>query len=126
MKADGKDLFQTLDPPAGGAERLRARLQAERPRPMMSPVRLGLAAIAASALLTAILITQRPEVGNEIARDDIGLADDIFESPAFDRLLGREFQPVAMRVTLNDEPMQATAVASENPNIRMYDLRRMN
>lgn len=121
MNIDQSELFEKFDPPAGGAERLRARLQTETSRPLVLPARLGLAAVAASLLLMVILFAPRPETP-----DDAATASDLYDAPAFDRLLGREFQAVALRVTLNEEQMRAVALADENPKVRLYELRPDN
>jgi hypothetical protein len=56
MSADRKTWFRELEPPPGGAERLRARLEEAGPPVAMLPVRLAVVGACAGALALAIAL----------------------------------------------------------------------
>lgn len=120
MGTEGNELFEILEPPAGGAERLRARLRGpERartflPRPLLAGAGLA-AAIGAAAYL-----------GLHLARDATdgpqAAPTALIDAPEFDRLLGREPPPLPLRVEVNGERVEVEQVASDTPAVRIYRL----
>ena len=145
MKAKRGDLFQQLEPPAGGAESLQRRLGERASAPMSAlpsaPWRL---AGAAAALLLFVLVlinspwdTQEIAPGFETALEsdpdsaadsapdaalDVASTVPILEASEFDRLLGREFEPYELTVRIGGQEASMIELASSNPKIRIYDL----
>ena len=129
MKPDHGGLFRELVPPPGGAERFRQRLEEPDDWSRASSGRLlatggGVAAVVIVALL-ALWQTDLPEDGREGELE--GMFDpqtaEVFQSPEFDRLLGRPMEPLETSVVINDVPVNLTEVPGSSPGIRIYEVR---
>ena len=113
-----KDLFKQFDPPPGGAERLRARLD-EAAGESESPGWLPAAAVAVIVMVVVGALVAL----NDRARDHGAPGESLVAAaPEFDRLLGRPVMPVEPAVTLNDETVTLAAVPSENAKVRIYQI----
>jgi hypothetical protein len=114
MRSDHE--LELLEPPPGGAERFRQRLAASASAaPRYGPMTAGLAALA---LLVALFyfgpLRERTEPP--------ATASSIIDAPEFDRLLGRESQPLPLLVERNDEPLTVAELRSTDPKVRIYEL----
>ncbi|HEY7671053.1 MAG TPA: hypothetical protein VIC71_02465 [Gammaproteobacteria bacterium] len=116
MSEDRDGLFRQLEPPPGGVERFRARLDAAAERDRGPPWRLAVAVAAGLVVVVATLV-----VLNDVGRS--GSAENrVAAAPEFDRLLGRPLNHVEPAVTLNDQPVILAAVQSDNPKVRIYQI----
>ena len=108
-----RELFDLLEPPAGGVERMRARFA----EPAQSRARFGLAALGvATVLALAAVLVYLP-----IAPPILGGADNaMVAAPELDRLLGRETPPVPLTVKRDDQPVQIEELPSTDPQVRIY------
>jgi hypothetical protein len=115
-------IFRVLEPPPGGAERFARRLDeiaAERP----SPRALALAAaVAGIALVAAILLSRPPSDAPQLLVRETTPPVDVYNSPEFDRLLGRPRQPAELMVTVNTRPATVTELETTNQKIRIYQI----
>ena len=61
-----------------------------------------------------------------LAPDDVVEPETImvFDSPEFDRLLGRPMQQVEPTVKIDDEPVSLSAIPVKTPGIRIYEVRK--
>ena len=111
---NGDEALRKLEPPPGGVKRFEERLDRLDDS---SRVRVGttLAAGLAVALLgvVAVNIVRQPEA-----------TPSVYQAPAFDRLLGRTMEEATLRVSVNDEPVSVSLVASADSNIRIYEIER--
>jgi tRNA G37 N-methylase TrmD len=118
MTQEDRIRFPDIDPPSGGTERFRERL--ENPG---GDSRVAVGRWAAVGGVAAVLAV----VGIAIlAIDDVSepAATIAFDSPEFDRLLDRPMQQVETTVTINDEPVTLSAVPAKTPGIRIYEVRK--
>ena len=116
MKVEKDSAFRELEPPPGGAARLRARLAA-RPGPLDGPIRwLGPIAVALVAAIAVFAFRALP--GPEPA----AASNEIMMASAFDRLLGRESEPFALSVTRGTETLAVSELEGNEPGVRMYTL----
>ncbi|HZF29771.1 MAG TPA: hypothetical protein VE907_11665 [Gammaproteobacteria bacterium] len=108
-----RELFELLEPPAGGVERFFARLA----QPEVRTAGVGLAAFSVAALLALVaVLVYRPT-----APPSPGVADNsIVAAPELDRLLGREAAPVPLTVKRDDQPVQIEELPSSDPQVRIY------
>lgn len=116
MKIERNRPFEQLEPPRGGAARLRRRLDRAAARRFEPSWRLAAACAGVAAVIAAVLAlrgTVAPEPEPQLA---------ILSSPALDRLLGRPSSPVALAVRRNDEESTTTELPSSDPSIRIYAL----
>jgi hypothetical protein len=118
-------LFKQLEPPPGGADRFAQRLEAETARAPVAGARLRTfafaAAAAAAVLLVVVLVLQRaPGDATPTIAADPPLEIEIYESPAFDRLLGRPLKPEQLTAIVNRQTAAVTELESQNPNVRIY------
>ncbi len=114
MKTDNSKLFELVEPPADGEKALRARLLLDEQG--RTDWRWGLAAACTVVGAIAILVAQ-PWNSNETEH---ALQAEIYDAREFSRLLGREFEPYELRVTLNTREAAVIEVASSDPKIRLY------
>lgn len=130
MNPDHRNLFDQLEPPPGGTEQFRRRLERLGARSPRVNGKL-LVAGAAAALLTAVVIgiigqTERPGAATGTVNDaqnETG-AQALAEAPQFARLLGRPIASTDLRVAVNEEPVSVTEVPSTDPKIRIYEIER--
>jgi hypothetical protein len=117
MNSDHGGLFRELEPPRGGAERFRRRIEESRDSLRAS---LGWAltgGIAVAALVIAAFVALRPHDQPEPQ------LTDVYAAPEFDRLLGRPLEPVATSVSIDDQPVAVSEVPTTRPGIRIYEIR---
>jgi len=115
VNRDDQPLFEILEPPPRGAERMRERLSSDAPNFSRWP-RTAVAGLAALAVLCALLFYVPSQRG---VRADLGLV----EEPGFDRLLGREPAVSPLSVDVNEQTVRAEPVQSSDPHVRIYRLR---
>jgi hypothetical protein len=113
---NGDEALRKLEPPPGGVKRFEERLDRLDDS---SRVRVGttLAAGLAVALLGVVAV-------NIVRQPDIAAMPSVYQAPAFDRLLGRTMEEATLRVSVNDEPVSVSLVASADSNIRIYEIER--
>ena len=113
MQTEHDTLFELLEPPPGGVERMRARFAEAEVR----SAGFGLAGFSVAALLAiaALVVYQPPGSSSP------GLVDNaIAASPELDRLLGRQSAPVPLTVKRDDGPAQIEELPSSDPQVRIY------
>lgn len=115
MSPDRDHWFRELEPPPGGVERFRRRLETHgRPRARLALAAAGVAAaVIAIALVVALDPGREPGAPRSVA--------SVYEASQFDRLLGRPLEPTELSVT-RDEPSSVARVESSDPRIRIYDI----
>ena len=137
MNPDHRKLFDELEPPPGGTEQFRRRLERLEPREPFVNGKLIVAG-ALAALLTVVVLgivnlPDRSGVGStppETLAGDGNVADDearaaaLAEAPQFARLLGRPIPDADLRVAVNEQLVSVTEVSSTNPKIRIYEIER--
>ena len=113
MQTERDALFELLEPPPGGVERMRARL-AEPARPR---VRFGVPAFGVAAVVVLVaLIVRLPSAPEHAAVVD----NTILAAPELDRLLGRQSAPVPLSVDRDDQRVQIEELPSSDPQVRIY------
>jgi hypothetical protein len=113
MQSDPESLFEQLEPPPGGVERMRARLAA--PEPLQGGFGLAAAGVAALAVLVALLtLLSYERLGPDMADNPI------LSSHELDRLLGREVRPVPLTVERDGQSVQTEQLPSTDPRVRIY------
>jgi hypothetical protein len=113
MQTERDALFELLEPPPGGVERMRARLaEPEQARVGFGFAAFGVAAVAVLAVLIALL----PPAPEPAAVVD----NAILAAPELDRLLGRESAPVPLSVERGDQRVQIEELPSSDPQVRIY------
>jgi hypothetical protein len=115
MSADLNGLFKQFDPPPGGAERFRGRLDKAG---SVGDSAGWLPAAAVAAIL--VLVVGALVMPSDWRESGTPAENRVAAAPEFDRLLGRPVAPADPAVTLNDEMVTLAAVRSENPKIRIY------
>jgi|SRR5690606_1822131 len=150
MTVDRNRLFEQLDPPPGGAERFRARLDAAvsggngRRNPVdgwmhaLGARRLGATAAGAAAALALVIavVTRLPSgsapeepsdaptttaaAAPEAAASNPAPAGGLAEAPELDWLLGRTSTLSGVSVTVRGEEAEIIEVPSSDPRIRVY------
>ncbi|MGH8495469.1 MAG: hypothetical protein ACREVN_04985 [Gammaproteobacteria bacterium] len=117
MSADRKTWFRELEPPPGGAERLRLRLEKAGAPAAMLPARIAIVGACAGVLALAIALFAG--LRNDEGADRRAVAD-VYQAAPFDRLLGRPMKRTDLMVTLNAQPVPVSPVDSSNRKIRIY------
>jgi hypothetical protein len=119
MNEDRHGLFKQLEPPPGGAERFRARIEGVAERDRGRPAwRVAFAVAAGVVVIVGALV-----VLSDAERNSVDSAENLVAAaPEFDRLLGRPVELADPAVTLNDQSVTLAAIPSENPKIRMYQI----
>jgi len=125
MNAD--NLFKQLEPPPGGAERFAQRIDdaaaAAAAAPAVAPRwrAFALAGASAAALVVAVVLLREPsEPATPVA--DSPPAPEIYNSPAFDRLLGRPLQAEQLTAIVDQQTISVTELESHNEKVRIYQL----
>ena len=121
-------LFKELEPPPGGAERFAQRLDERGRAAIASRTRwrnlaLAGAACTAVALIVAVVLrrdSDRPEMPPLVA--DLQPAPEIYDSPAFDRLLGRPAQFTELTVSRNEQSASVVELETANAKVRIYQI----
>jgi len=115
MNANRSQLFEELDPPPGGVDRLRERLRSRENQPWVRHHWRPAAAFTLVVVVAVIsLIRMTPEPV------DVELA--LYQASEFDRLLGRAPQRIELSVERNQQGVDIVEVASSDPKIRIYEL----
>ena len=118
MKVDrrkfSEKLFEQLEPPAGGFEAIRERI-GESPSSLQQIWR-PVVGLSSFALIAVWLVPMF------VIQDPIEVIEHVYDSPQFDRLLGRETLPVALKVTMNDQPVPVAELAGVENEVRVYQL----
>jgi hypothetical protein len=122
MNAD--DLFASLEPPPGGAERFAQRLEraaaAEAAARRRRPALAAAAAFAGIALVATFVLLRRPaDVAQPVAATP---APAIYDAPEFDRLLGRPLPVEQLTAVVDDQAATVTELESHNAKVRIYRL----
>jgi hypothetical protein len=113
MQSDPESLFEMLEPPPGGIERMRARLAARK------SARGGFAVVGAGVVALAVLVALGALVFDDRLSRDAG-DNAILASPELDRLLGRESRPVPLTVERDGQAVQIEQLPSSDPRVRIY------
>jgi hypothetical protein len=116
MQTEPESLFELLDPPPGGVERMRARLA--EPMRARRGFLLAASSVVALAALVALLSVLSTEMRGRSATD----VDAILAAPELDRLLGREARPVPLTVERDGRALQTEELPSSDPRVRIYRL----
>ena len=122
MNAD--DLFRQLEPPPGGAERFSRRLDevsAVAPVARWHPFALAGAAAAAIVAGVTVVLLREPSAP-DVPVADSPPAPAIYDSPAFDRLLGRPLQTEQLTAVVDQQAAEVTELESQNAKVRIYQL----
>ena len=119
------DMFAQLEPPPGGAERFARRLDeaaahARHVDERRRKLAVAGAAAAAILLVVALAVLRAPGDAPPPPVADSVPTPEIYDSPAFDRLLGRPLQAEQLTATVNEEAKAVTELESQNPNVRIY------
>ncbi len=118
MSADIHSPFELLEPPSGGADKLRARLAAGEPGPFVAEWVSAFSLVALAVLVASLYLGSSPPEPSPAVAAHAPMLD----APEFDRLLGREPEIQLIRVELDQEPIQAEEVESTDPRVRIYQL----
>jgi Mrp family chromosome partitioning ATPase len=113
MQTEPESLFELLEPPPGGVERMRARFA--EPWRARRGVVFAASGIAGLAALVALLAILSSEMGGRTTADNALLA-----APELDRLLGRESRPVPLTVERDGQAVQTEELPSSDARIRIY------
>jgi hypothetical protein len=119
-----EELFKELDPPRGGTARFARRLEAAASAPP-APRRRGfaLAAAAAAAAMSVaivVLVLRQPSDTEQKPVAELQPVPNIYDAPAFDRLLGRPLQGAGLAATVGQQPRTLTELESQNTKVRIY------
>jgi hypothetical protein len=121
MTVDKAELFRLLDPPPGGLERMRRRLEEPRVAPWEPLRRWQTAAALGIAFALALAVTAPLLVGDHGAPEPERDAN-LYAAREFDRLLGRRLEAVELRVAIDDKSAVISEVESSRRKIRIYEL----
>ena len=115
-----RGLFTELEPPPGGAERFRQRLDAAASSRRMPRWSIFAVAGAASAavVLIAVVLLRDPSESSPVA--DSPRTASLYDAPEFDRLLGRLPQPIELAVTRNAQTAAVVEIETANEKVRIY------
>ena len=118
MKSEDRISFPDIEPLAGGTERFRLQLENPGDSSLVFFRRWAAAGgVVAVLAIAAIAMLKLPD-----AVEPVQIV--VFDSPEFDRLLGRPMQQVETTVKIDDEPVTLAAVPVKTPGIRIYQVRR--
>ena len=118
MNTEDRIQFPDIDPPPGGVERFRVQLESPGVASRVSfghwAAAGGVVAVLAIAAIAVLSLPETAEPETLIA----------FDTPEFDRLLGRPMQKVETTVMIDDEPAAIAPVPAKRAGIRIYEVRR--
>lgn len=120
MSIDRHGLFEQLDPPPGGADAFRRRLDVAGSK-RRAPGRYFVVAVSAAALVAVAAVALLIR-GERIAGSDSEHGVALYDAPQFDRLLGRPLERTEPRVILNDRRVRVAEIPTERGNVRIYRL----
>ena len=121
MKADRHGLFTELEPPPGGVERFRQRLDATHSERWPHRFVLTAAAAAfAAVLVVAVVLLRGPGDSTSSRSSDSQLTATLYDAPEFDQLLGRQPPPVEIAVTLDKQTASVVEIETTNEKVRIY------
>ena len=120
MNPDDRISFPDIDPPHGGVERFRLQLESPGDASRVAFGRWAAAGgVVAVLAIAAIAVLWLPETAETETETVIA-----FDTPEFDRLLGRPMQKVETTVVIDDEPAAISAVPAKRAGVRIYEVRR--
>jgi hypothetical protein len=108
-------IFELLEPPRGGVEKLRARLAEPDAGPRIARPLAVFSVVAIFAIAASLHFLPEP-------REPAVAAASMLEAPEFDRLLGRELRVLPISIQRNEQPIAAEEVESTDPKVRIYEL----
>lgn len=120
MSTDPHALFKQLDPPAGGAEKLRRRLDAAA-RGRRAPGRPVVVTVSAAAAIVVAAVAFFLDGDRNANREPVP-AVALHDAPQFDRLLGRPREATEPSVALNDRTAKVAQIRTAKENVRIYRL----
>lgn len=115
MNLDESRLFRALEPPTGGADRFRRRLDAQGKPRFARRTRLAIAGLAVSVLALFVLIAVTRHGEEPEPR-----VASLFDAPEFDRLLGRPMDRARFSISINGESPAVSEVPSTHETVRIY------
>lgn len=113
------EIFDPLDPPSGGVDRFRTKLAAASERERHS-YRRPVAALVAVALVLSLSSLVYLRIENTV---EPVASRAIYDAPELDRLLGRESRSLPLRVEIDDQVIDVEQLESDDPQVRIYQLR---
>lgn len=113
MQTEPESLFELLEPPPGGVERMRARLA--EPARERRGLWLATSSVVALGALVALLAVLSTEMRGRSAGDN-----PILAAPELDRLLGRPTRAVPLTVERDGRTLQTEELPSSDPQVRIY------
>ena len=116
MKIDSSKIFEQLEPPAGGIDRLKIRFNepVRKKDWMLVPV----FALASLVLVAVWNLYEQPETGSiETATES-----SIYNAPELDRLLGRKSEQLKLNVVLNGQEMSVVELSKPGDMIHIYEI----
>jgi hypothetical protein len=117
MSPDDRIQFPDIDPPAGGVERFRMRLESPGDASRVAVGRWVAVGGVVAVFAIAAMAILRPPVAVE---PETAI---VFDSPELDRLLGRPMREVETTVMIDDEPANVAAIPGTTQGIRIYEIR---
>lgn len=118
MTANDRIQFPDIDPPPGGVERFRMQLENPGDASRVDFGRWAAAGgVVAVLVIAALAVVSLPET----AEPETAIA---FDTPEFDRLLGRPMKQVETTVMIDDQPADIAAIPAKRAGIRIYEVRR--
>ena len=117
MKPEDRIQFPDIEPPPGGAERFRVQLENPGVASRVAVGRWVAAGGVVAVLAIAAIIVLWP---NNVVEPETAI---VFDTPEFDRLLGRPMKQVETTVMIDDEPVNLSAIPVKTPGIRIYEVR---
>lgn len=124
MNLDESRLFRELDPPPGGADRFRRRLEERCEAVPVRGRRIAIAGLAMSVLVLFVVIALIPPT--EDTQPQVAGAEaepwvtGVYQAPEFDRLLGRPMQPAGFSISIDGKSPSVSEIRSTNEKVRIY------
>lgn len=117
MRIESKQLFEQLEPPAGGLERLRQKLtdrDLDRSGYRWQPAMAAAMVVVALAFSTDWLLQRQPPRP---------VTSELLNATALDRLLGRPPVTVELLVLRGEKALSMVEVPGTGENVRIYRLK---